>query len=134
MQTDESAERTASTAAEKWLAFVDSGDFAQSWGQSSSLFRDGVQTPAIFKRGMSEQRWQSSAAALQTQLGKAESRSLRSKRYAEELPGEPDGEYVVLEYETSFGGQKNAVEKVTVMKEEDGEWRVSGYKVIAEHI
>ena len=83
---------------------------------------------------MSEQQWQSSAGALQTQLGKAESRSLRSKRYADELPGQPDGVYVVLEFETSFASQKNGVEKVTVMKEEDGEWRVSDYKVIAGHI
>src|SRR4030095_710464 len=134
MQTDKSDEQTASIAAEKWLALVDSGDFAQSWDQSSSIFRDGVQTSVLFNRGMSEQRWRSSAAALQTQLGKAESRSLRSKRYTEALPDEPDGAYVVLEYQTSFGGQNNVVEKVTVMKEEDGEWRVSGYKVIAPQI
>lgn len=112
MQTDESDEQTDSMAAEKWLALVDSGDFAQSWDQSASMFRDGVHTTVLFNRGMSEERWQSSAAALQTQLGKAESRSLRSKRYTEELPDEPDRACVVLEYETSFGGQQNVVKKV----------------------
>ncbi len=39
----------------------------------------------------------------------------------------PDGEYVVVQLETSFANKKAAVETVTPMLEKDGRWRVSGY-------
>jgi hypothetical protein len=54
---------------------------------------------------------------------------LKSKQYAEELPGAPDGEYVVIEYETSFERKKNGTETITLMKDTDGEWRAAGYFV-----
>jgi hypothetical protein len=43
------------------------------------------------------------------------------------LPGVPDGEYVVVQFDTSFEKKKTAIETVTPMKEPDGRWRVSGY-------
>jgi hypothetical protein len=44
------------------------------------------------------------------------------------LPGEPDGEFLTLVFATSFES-KNATETVVLMKESDGQWRVSGYRV-----
>jgi hypothetical protein len=52
---------------------------------------------------------------------------VKSKEYATSLPGAPDGEYVVIQFETSFENKNDAVETVTPMKDEDGKWRVSGY-------
>jgi len=52
-----------------------------------------------------------------------------SKKYMTSLPGAPDGEYVVIQYKTSFENKKDAVETVTPMKDEDGVWRVSGYYI-----
>ena len=49
--------------------------------------------------------------------------------YATELPGAPDGEYVVLEYETTFERKKKGAERVVMMKEPDGSWRAAGYYV-----
>jgi hypothetical protein len=43
------------------------------------------------------------------------------------LPGAPDGEYVVIQFETSFENKKSAIETVTPMIEINGGWRVSGY-------
>jgi hypothetical protein len=43
------------------------------------------------------------------------------------LPGAPDGEYVVIQYESSFEHKQAAVETVTPMLDKDGTWRVSGY-------
>jgi hypothetical protein len=43
------------------------------------------------------------------------------------LSGAPDGEYVVIEYETSFEKKRNGIETITPMKDADGEWRVAGY-------
>jgi hypothetical protein len=45
------------------------------------------------------------------------------------LPGAPDGEYVVIQFESSFEKKKSAVETVTPMLEKDGKWRVSGYYI-----
>jgi len=45
------------------------------------------------------------------------------------MPGAPDGEYVVIQFESSFANKKSAVETVTPMKGEDGVWRVSGYYI-----
>lgn len=50
-------------------------------------------------------------------------------QYATELPGAPDGEYVVLEFETTFEHKKKGGERVVMMKEPDGSWRAAGYYV-----
>lgn len=49
--------------------------------------------------------------------------------YMTSLPGAPDGEYVVVQFETSFTNKKAAAETVTPMLENDGQWRVSGYYI-----
>jgi len=62
-------------------------------------------------------------------LGDRISREIRSSEYRTQLPGAPDGEYVVIEFSTSFAGKAGAVETVTPMKDADGTWRVAGYFV-----
>lgn len=119
MPKDESAEQAAVIAAESWLALIDANDFTESWNRAAQLFKSAV----------SLEQWKSSLEAAQVPLGKPVSRKLKLKQYAEELPGAPDGEYVIIEYETSFERKKNGVEMVTPMKEMDGVWRVSGYFV-----
>ena len=41
----------------------------------------------------------------------------------------PKGEYVILQFESSFENKKFAVETVTPMIEKNGEWKVSGYYI-----
>ena len=67
--------------------------------------------------------------AVRTPLGKLVSRKVKSASYKTSLPGAPDGEYVVIEFETSFLNKKTAVETVTPMMDNDGNWRVSGYYI-----
>ncbi len=43
------------------------------------------------------------------------------------LPGAPDGNYVVIQFKTTFEHKAQAVETVTPMLENDGVWRVTGY-------
>jgi hypothetical protein len=45
------------------------------------------------------------------------------------LPGAPDGEYVVIQYQTAFQNKKSAIETVTPMLDKDGHWRVAGYYI-----
>jgi len=44
-----------------------------------------------------------------------------------EMPGAPDGQYVLMQFETSFTNKKSAVETITFMLEKDGQWRAAGY-------
>lgn len=48
-------------------------------------------------------------------------------KYMTSLPGAPDGEYVVIQYKSSFENKKAAVETVTPMRDKYGAWRISGY-------
>lgn len=110
---DPAAER----AALEWLALIDRGETAASWDAAASLFR----------RAVSAQQWAQSLDAARTPLGPVVARRLKSARAATELPGAPDGEYVVLQFDTKFEHKRAAVETVTPMRDGDGEWRVSGY-------
>jgi len=62
-------------------------------------------------------------------LGRLISRKVQTKSYKTSLPGAPDGEYVVIQFETSFENKKTAIETVTPMMDKDGKWRVSGYYI-----
>ena len=62
-------------------------------------------------------------------MGKLLSRKLKSATYKTTMPGAPDGEYVVIQYDSSFEHKQAAVETVTPMLGKDGKWRVSGYYI-----
>jgi hypothetical protein len=111
--------KEAVASAEAWLALVDSGKYADSWKQASDYFKNAVK----------QSQWENSLTAVRKPLGKIVSRTLSSKTYMTSLPGAPDGEYVVIQFETSFQNKKSAVETITPMREKDGKWRVSGYYI-----
>ena len=111
--------KSAEQAAEAWLKFVDSGDYSQSWIQASSLFKSHV----------TEKEWEQQIQAARGPLGALISRKLKSAQYKTELPGAPDGEYVVIRYDSNFANKKDAIETVTPMLDKDGQWRVSGYYI-----
>ena len=50
-----------------------------------------------------------------------------SKTFMTELPGAPDGRYVVIQFDTAFENKASSVETVTPMADPDGAWRVAGY-------
>ena len=113
------AQRAAEEAAKSWLALVDSGNYGESWNQAAQLFKQQV-TAA---------QWESAVKAARGPLGTLQSRRVQSAQYTKTLPGAPDGEYVVIQYESAFENKKSATETVTPMKDKDGRWRVSGYYI-----
>lgn len=119
MQSNHSSETGAVAAAQDWLVMIDNGDASKSYRTAASLFKSAVTL----------EQWQSSLIAAQEPLGKPLSRSLKSARYADELPGAPDGKYYVIEYNTTFERKQNGTETVVTMLDEDDLWRVSGYFV-----
>jgi hypothetical protein len=54
-------------------------------------------------------------------------RKVKSATFTRTLPGAPDGEYVVIQFESQFENKAAAIETVTPMHDKDGVWRVSGY-------
>ena len=109
--------KAALSSAEAWLSLVDEGKYSDSWNEAAGYFKGAIK----------EERWQETLQAVRKPLGKVISREVKSKSYQTSLPGAPDGEYVVIQFETSFENKKSAVETVTPMTDKDGKWRVSGY-------
>ena len=116
-QTPQAAEQLAQQSSKSWLALVDSGKYADSWDEAAQLFRAAV----------TKERWQGMLHTTRDPLGKLVSRTVKSASYTKTLPGAPDGEYVVIQYDSSFEHKQSAVETVVPMLDKDGKWRISGY-------
>ena len=112
-----SSEMEVAATAEAWLAGIDAGNYAQSWKTAAALFRQSI----------TETGWSDALTKARKPLGIMKSRKLLSAKIAKKLPGAPDGDYVVMQFETSFAAKEKAVETVTFTKEEDGTWKASGY-------
>jgi hypothetical protein len=80
--SDDAARRSAQDSAKAWLAVVDSGRYAESWKQASSLFR----------RQVTAEQWDKALDSVRSPLGKLVARAVRSAEFTRSLPGAPDGE------------------------------------------
>lgn len=114
---DEKAVAAGLAASDTWLALVDAKRYGESWDSAAPLF----------KNALARDKWTETLDGVRSPLGKALSRKPTSRQHTTTLPGAPDGDYVVIQYETSFENKKAAVETVTPMLAPDGRWRVSGY-------
>jgi hypothetical protein len=115
----EKAEQKAVDVSRAWLVLVDGERYGESWEEAALYFRNAI----------NKELWQQSLNAVRKPLGKVIRRAVKSKQYSTSLPGAPDGEYVVIQYETSFSNKKSALETITPMLDRDGKWRVSGYYI-----
>lgn len=113
------AEKQALAAAESWLALVDDGKYGESWDAAAEYLKNAVGKEAFEK----------SLNAARKPLGKLKSREAKSKKYLTNLPGAPDGQYVVIQFKTSLENKNSAIETVTPMLDKDKKWRVSGYYI-----
>lgn len=118
-RNDQQSVENAIQAAYLWLGLTDNGEYDSSWDQAAGYFKAAV----------TKQQWQMSLAAARTPLGKVINRTVKTGTYTRQVPGAPDGQYVIIQFETSFENKKSAVETVTPMLEKDGSWRVSGYYI-----
>ncbi len=114
-----SKEESAVSSSDSWLSLVDSKNYSGSWEHAAEYFRNAV----------TEEQWVNSMKSFRKPLGRALTREIISKQFMTSLPGAPDGEYVVIQYSTSFEKKKSAVETVTPMLDKDNIWRVSGYYI-----
>ena len=110
-------EDLAQKSAEAWLALADAGKYAETWDEAAQIFKGAV----------TKDTWIAAVKGVRTPLGAVQSRKLKAATYTKTLPGAPDGEYFVIQYDTTFANKKSAVETITPMLDKDGKWRVSGY-------
>jgi Protein of unknown function (DUF4019) len=117
IHAQDSGTKAAQTSTEAWLSLIDSQSYAASWDAAASLFRNAI----------SQEKWQTAVQAARAPLGQLKSRALKSATSSTTLPGAPDGEYVVFQFNTIFEQKAAAVETVTAIREKDGTWHVGGY-------
>lgn len=107
----------ATDAAAKWLAVMDEGKTAETWDAAAPMMQTAV----------TRDTWTTVGSQVRAPLGAVKTRKLGSAGYTRTLPNAPDGEYVVIQYNTEFANRPNAVETVVPMRQPDGSWKVSGY-------
>jgi len=113
------AEMAAMECSQAWLALLDDGKYDQGWDASAEFLQS-----AVGKEDLSK-----SLMAARKPLGKMISREIITKQYTTSVPGAPDGEYVIIQYNTTFENKKSSIETITPMLDKDGKWRVSGYYI-----
>ena len=120
-KTAESNEQAirAVKAAQAWLRLIDEGDYSSSWEEAAEVFKNAV----------TKAQWADMAKTVRQPLGKVISRQVMSKMPTKNVPGGPDGEYVIIQFKTSFENKADAIETVTPMLDKNGIWRVSGYYI-----
>jgi Protein of unknown function (DUF4019) len=110
-------EKAATDAATQWLALIDSGQYPESWFQASSDFRGAA----------SKEQWIHALNTVRMPLGKLVSRQLKSATYTTKLPNVHTGEYVVIQYDTSYEKAVGMNETLVMMLEKNGSWKADGY-------
>jgi hypothetical protein len=115
----ETKPNAAVNSARAWLKIVDMGDYSKSWEQTAGLFKAMV----------SKEQLAQSLGMVRRPLGKVISRQVMSQKHTKTLPGLPPGQYVIIQFNTTFENKADAIETVTPMLDKDGLWRVSGYYI-----
>jgi hypothetical protein len=111
------AQKAATAAAQAWLALVDDGNYSRSWKEAAAFLQGAV----------NQKGWEDALNSVRKPLGKLVSRKVKAAQYTTRLPGTPAGEYVVMQFETSFAAKGSAIETVTFKLEQGGKWKAAGY-------
>ncbi|HCG9714638.1 TPA: DUF4019 domain-containing protein [Vibrio parahaemolyticus] len=101
--------------ASEWLSLIDNQHYGESWDSAGGLFRSQI----------SKGEWVAAVSAIRAKVGNLESRRLTTTTSMKSLPNVPDGEYVVIQYQTIFSG-KQSTETLTLSKSKTG-WVAIGY-------
>lgn len=111
------ADHAAAQAAVQWLVLLDKADYPGSWAQTGAAFRNAV----------TAEEWTAAAMGTRGRLGVLRERKNKSVQLSNSLPGVPDGEYAVVQFDSVFEQKEKTQESLTLVREPDGAWRVVGY-------
>lgn len=107
----------ATDAAVRFLYLVDNGEYAQSWEIASEHL----------KATIGKEEWIEKLTEVRSSLGSVDERFKDDVTYLKATGDLPEGDYVVIRFDTNFSARRGGVETVTLHLGADGEWRVAGY-------
>jgi hypothetical protein len=109
-------EAAGKLAAHGWLLLLDRRDWGRAWEGASAVFRGAVPLAT----------WMDGIPKVREALGNFVERTPAESVYKTKLEGRPDGEYVTAIFLSKFE-KRELQEVVTVVREPDGKWRITGY-------
>ena len=101
--------------ARMWLGLIDDAKYQESWENASPLF----------KSKKAEAEWIKTITAIRSPRGAMTARYIATAGTAKSLPELPDGEYVVLQFYTTFAQKGLSMETVTLAKTTDNTWQIA---------
>ena len=114
----EDAEVLAS--ADPFLAALDAGDWAASWKAAGPMFQSAV----------TESEWAANVEPVREPLGKVEERRIATVQRVSSLPGVPEGDYTILQFQTVFARHQGVLTETVVMAKGKDGWEVAGYFIV----
>lgn len=117
VRAEDTPEKVAQKAAEAWMPLWDAGKYDESYQELAEHTRKNIP----------KRQWFVYWSAVRKPLGKLKSRKLIEAKYIKSLPGVPDQEGAMLQYESSFENKESVIETFGMMREKDGTWRVANY-------
>ncbi|QOJ24479.1 MAG: DUF4019 domain-containing protein [Gammaproteobacteria bacterium] len=107
------------SSARAWLGLIDSGKYKESWENASPLFKEKT----------AEAAWIKSITVIRTLRGAVNARYIATAGSTQSLSGFPDGEYVVLQFYTTFAEKGLALETITLAKTQNDAWQIAAYEI-----
>lgn len=108
----------AQEAAREWLALADRQDADAARSAAGAKFRDAL----------AADRWRDALRSVRGPLGEVTQRTAVSTQLTRTLSGQPDGDYALVAFRTSWSGKPVGRELVS-LEYESGRWRVIGYVI-----
>ena len=106
----------ARASALSFVRLIDKSDYAGSWADAGPMFRSAV----------TARDWAAQVDPVRSPLGAVVSRKVSTIDTQANLPGAPEGNYMIVVFDTAFAKSPASAETV-VLREENGSWGVVGY-------
>lgn len=108
----------AQEAAREWLALADRQDADAARSAAGAKFRDAL----------AADRWRDALRSVRGPLGEVTQRTVVSTQLTRTLSGQPDGDYALVAFRTSWS-RKPVGRELVSLEYESGRWRVIGYVI-----
>lgn len=106
-------------SARDWLVQTDNGKYIESWNKASALLQAQQPEPA----------WVKKTQSFRAPFGTMTARYIAAAGYIKAPSGFPSGDYIIVQFYTTFANNKLASETITLAKEKGETWQVIEYEI-----
>lgn len=110
----------ATKAARQWLKILDSKKYDEAWEKASPMVQKAITKEAFINQ----------ARRSREPLGQLVNRDILMAQPHTQLPGSPEGKYVLITFKCQFHNKAKVTESVMVQEEPDTTWKVAGYFIL----